>query len=270
LQPSGIEIFDPANVPQQFVELLLKLKVPYDIFIADAGLLGPHDAQPFAVTALGFPASDGRQAPSAKTGAREKETDWVKYWRKIAEGARQIIAPCAHAEAFAAGILPGRPIKMIACPAEKPAQNLRKVQKSDSTHLAFVPIRSCAHEQWLMSAIARKFIGLRPDLTFTVLGTSLDDMGLMHSGNVFVTGPVNVEELPNLLTALSASHLFVCTTRPLFGHPILNAAHSSSLPTAYFDWSKGRIKPKKRDLAIDPNASLDDIIDALSRWMPTP
>jgi hypothetical protein len=121
-----------------------------------------------------------------------------------------------------------------------------------------------------MSAIARKFIGLRPDLAFTVLGTSLDDMGLMHSGNVFVTGPVNVEELPHLLTALSVSHLFVCTTRPLFGHPILNAAHSSSLPTAYFDWSKGRIKPKKRDMAIDPNASHDDVIDALSRWMPTP
>ena len=46
MQPSRIELLDPANIPFQLVDLLLELKVPYDIFVADAGLLGPH-GEPF-------------------------------------------------------------------------------------------------------------------------------------------------------------------------------------------------------------------------------
>ncbi len=48
LRPSGIEILDPANVPPALLNLLIKLKIPYDIVIADAGLLGPPAAQPSA------------------------------------------------------------------------------------------------------------------------------------------------------------------------------------------------------------------------------
>src|SRR5262245_31490997 len=45
LGPSRIEFLDPINTPFQLVDLLLSLKVPYDLFIADGGLLGvqnPH------------------------------------------------------------------------------------------------------------------------------------------------------------------------------------------------------------------------------------
>ena len=272
-RPSGIEILDPANVPQQLVELLLTLKVPYDIFIADAGLLGPRDAQPIAIAALESPAGNGQRVPSAKTGAevgKEEETNWVKRWRTIADGARRILVPCPQAEAFAASILPQHAIEAIARPAEKRGRNPRRVRELDSRHLAFVPVRSCAHEQRLMSAVTRKFIALQPDLSFTIIGTTLDDMGLMRGGNAFVTGAVAAEDFEHLIAALGVRHLFVSMTRPLFGHPTLNAVHSSSLATAYFDWSMGRIKPKKQDLAIDPRSSLDHIIDALSRWMLKP
>ena len=36
---SRIEFLDPANTPLELVDLLLKLKLPYDMYIADAGLL---------------------------------------------------------------------------------------------------------------------------------------------------------------------------------------------------------------------------------------
>jgi hypothetical protein len=89
----------------------------------------------------------------------------------------------------------------------------------------------------------------------------------MRGGNVFVTGAVGAEEFERLVDALGVGQLFVNTTRPLFGHPVLSAVRSSPLPTAYFDWSMGRIRAKKKDLPIDPRSSLDDIISALSRWM---
>ena len=47
MQPSRIEFLDPANVPLSLVDLLLRLNVPYDILIADAGLLGPRNKQAY-------------------------------------------------------------------------------------------------------------------------------------------------------------------------------------------------------------------------------
>ena len=39
-EPSRIEFLDPTNTPFTLVDLLLSLNVPYDVFIADAGLIG--------------------------------------------------------------------------------------------------------------------------------------------------------------------------------------------------------------------------------------
>ncbi|HYA60035.1 MAG TPA: hypothetical protein VED85_06730 [Burkholderiaceae bacterium] len=89
----------------------------------------------------------------------------------------------------------------------------------------------------------------------------------MRRTNAFVTGLVGAEEFDNVINALGLGHLFVSATQPLFGHPVVTAARSSSLPTAYFDWSGGRIKAEKKDLPLNPHTSLDEITDRLSRWI---
>ena len=43
LQPICIEVFDPVNIPISLFELLLKLNIPYDMFIADSSLLGTNE-----------------------------------------------------------------------------------------------------------------------------------------------------------------------------------------------------------------------------------
>jgi hypothetical protein len=262
MQLSRFEILDPANVPFLLLDLLLKLKIPYDIFIADAGLLGPHNtpACGAALQSLAAPAIDrSREVP---------EQDWTDRWRMIADGAQRILVPCSEAEDFAASLLPRRTFEKIERPDGSRSRAKRKTSKAAAFRLGFLPVRSCAHEQWLMSEIAHRFGANRPEVAITVIGTALDDIGLMRCGNTFVTGAVNPEEFEHLVDALDLGYLFISTTRPLFGHPILSSALSSSLPTAYFDWSMGRIKPKKTNLPIDPRSSLDDIVGGLSRWMP--
>ena len=272
MQPSRIEILDSTNVPFRLVDLLLKLKVPYDIFIADAGLLGPHSEQRFiaALRSLEPHENDGRRKVSAKSGAEPEGPDWVDRWRKIADGAQRILVPCTEAEAFAASVVPQHTIAKIERSDTRRRRAKRTKQKTTVGHLGLVPVRSCAHEQWLMSEIARRFGAMRPEVAIAVIGAALDDIGLMRSSNAFVTGMVTADEFDREVDALGLGYLFVSTTQPLFGHPMLSVALSSSLPTAYFDWSMGRIKPKKEDLPIDPRSSLDDIIGALSRWMPKP
>jgi GT2 family glycosyltransferase len=259
MQPSRIEIFDPAKIPVPLVNALLRLKVPYDIFIADSGLLGPNSAQHSAAAV---------RLGSCQSDAKQRGLAWVNPWRKIADGAQHILVPCPMAEAFATRFLPHQTIKRVGRSAVKGSRNTHAGGKRAMPHLAFVPVRSCAHEQWLMREITHKFNVMRPDVSLTIMGTTLDDLGLMRSRNVFATGAVAAEEFEHLIGALGISQLFVSTTRPLFGHPILYATHSSNLPMAYFDWSKSGIKSKKRDLAISPRSSLNDITGALNEWMP--
>ena len=270
MQPSRIEFLDPANVPLLLVDLLLSLNVPYDILIADAGLLGPRNKQGIAATA-GFISADdtiGRRERPLGSEAEPDDGDWADRWREIAQGAQRILAPCPQAAALAAGILPGRAIDQISkFTRGKISRAKRKPRKAATHHLGLVPVRSCAREQWLMTEIARRLSRMLPTVSITVVGATLDDIGLMHRSNAFVTGTVHPDEFEREVDSLGLGHLFISTTEPLFGHPILSVAHSSHLPTGYFDWSAGRIKPRRRDLSIDPRASLDDIVGALCRWM---
>ena len=270
LQPSRIEILDPAKVPFRLVDVLLSLNVPYDIFIADAGLLGRGSERLIAAAAELFGAHDtkrGHKRP-AEPAVEPDCKDWADRWRKIADSAQRILAPCPQAEFLAAGILPKRSIEMIGSSTERKSNRAaRKPGKAAARRLGLVPVRSSAHEQWLISEIERRLSGVSPTISITVIGTTLDDIGLMRGGNAFVTGTVYPEEFEHECESLRLGYLFISATQPLFGHPILSVAHSSPLPTAYFDWSGGHIKPRKRDLPIDPSSSLDEIIRALCRWM---
>ena len=134
-----------------------------------------------------------------------------------------------------------------------------------------MPVRSCAHELWFINEIVLCVRArVQPDISFTVLGATFDDLILMRSGSVFVTGAIEAGEFDHMADAYGVGQLLVSTTRPLFGHPILSAVRSSHLPTAYFDWSSGHIKANKNDLPIDPGASMEEIVETLGQWMHSP
>jgi O-antigen biosynthesis protein len=262
-----IEIVDPVNAPPALVDLLLALQVPYDIFITDSGLVTPDNEQLFAnaVRPLVARASRRNGAPIELADA-PKFPNCAGRWRKIAEGAERIIVPCAEARAFAAAVLPPEIVHKISIPARKQRRAPPMTRTAGSGKLGLVPVRCCAHEQWLMSELARAFSRIRPEVSVSIIGAALDDIDLMRAADAFVTGAVKADEFGRIAASLGLTHLFVSATRPLFGHPILTAARLSPLPIAYFDWSAGSLKPNRNDLAIDPNASLDQLIGALNQW----
>jgi O-antigen biosynthesis protein len=266
-EPSRIEILDPANTPFQLIDLLLNLKVPYDIFIADGGLLGRYNGQILATAVRCLATQESDKSCDGSCGAAEETGNWTDRWQRITEGAQRIVVPCARAEAFAASFLPQHTVDRIDRSYERRHSAKRKRRKGAVCHLGFVLVRSCAHEQWLVSETARQLSRLRPDMLMTVIGAALDDIGLMRSSNAFVTGAVDPEEFEDLVDALGVGHLFVSAARPVFGHPTLSIAFSSCLPTAYFDWSAGQCVPIKQDLAIDPRSSFAELIGALDRWI---
>ncbi|MGA2795230.1 MAG: glycosyltransferase, partial [Roseiarcus sp.] len=111
LRPSRIEILDPSRLPVPLANLLLELKVPYDLFIADAGLLD-RSSDPVPPIAMGSRASGPRRGASRAKPATDA-APWRANWRTIADKAGRILAPCGQAEAFAATILPERKILRV-------------------------------------------------------------------------------------------------------------------------------------------------------------
>jgi GT2 family glycosyltransferase len=269
IEPARIEIVDPAHAPFGLVMTLLKLNVPCDIFIADAGLLGPEDAHPCVEAVRSFLAAqpNRRRDGTNKVEVGPPHQEWQNFWQEIVADAEGIVAPCAHAQAFGAAMLPRRTIHKIGSSTGRNRGRKRADKPLVNGRLGFVPVRSGVHEQWLMDQVARAFSRIRPDLSISIVGATPDDMSLMQNANTFVTGTVDAGDVERLTASLGLERIFITTTRPLFGHPVISAIQSCSLPIAYFDWSRGRNKPAKDDLPIDSSASLEELVDALSEWM---
>ena len=119
----------------------------------------------------------------------------------------------------------------------------------------------------MIGAIAAAMRSSNPEAAITVVGATLDDLRLMQIGNVFVTGIVDPPDFNWVAKSYGLQALFIAAARPIFGHPTIELALACGLPVAYFDWSMGRLKPRKGDLALDPGTSFADMITLLGRWM---
>jgi GT2 family glycosyltransferase len=268
IAPSRIEFLDPANTPFRLTKLLSGLNIAYGLYIADAGLLGRHNEDSFVSAIRCIDSCKSNRPRQIRERDATGRAGWISRWREIAEGAHDIVVPSPEAETFAISVLPRSIGNKIDRAYKKRQPGTRKLNQAKGCHLGLVPVRSCAQEQRLMAEIARRLGRIRSDMSITVVGAALDDIDLMQRSNAFVTGMVRAEEFDRLAEVLDINNLFISTTRPIFAHPILSATTGTGLPTAYFDWSAGRLEPKAEDLPIRPGASLDDLVASLNRWMP--
>ena len=268
MKPSRIEIADPANIPRLLLDGLIALDIPYDILVADAGLLSDNHIPSFGGSRGSRPPKGTIRSSSEGRCEVDSETaHHAKYLRDIVARAGRLLAPCPQAEAFVAHYFVTRPVARLEIGGSRRRAN-RTTGNYESRHrLGIIPIRSCVDEQQLMRDIA---IGLNTCCSTSstvVIGGTLDDLGLMRIGNTFVTGSVDVSEIDHICRAHALGSLFLCITRPLFGHPLQSSAQASGLPLAYFDWSNGRCMPRSNDLLLDPLAPIAEVIGALTKWM---
>jgi GT2 family glycosyltransferase len=263
LRPTRIEILDPTRVPLPLIDLLLDLGVPYDVFIADAGWFDRGD-EAFCLSAI----RSARRRGAALNTVLSIDSSGVPNQRlhDIVEAAERILVPCEHAHTLAASFLPQLRSWRIQPTGIDLSRRAKRPQKPTGPRLGLLPLRGCAEEQWLMSEVACALRITRPDVSLTILGATLDDIGLMRFGNTFVTGAVQPAELQHLVKMYELQSLFVSVTRPVFGHPLLVHCFRCSLPLAFFDWSMGRLTLTQGDLALDPRSSLTDIVTALGDW----
>src|SRR5262249_10832073 len=148
-------------------------------------------------------------------GGREATEGWLNMVR----GAQRILVPCEHAEAFAMRFLRKLGSWKIEASGGQLHRRIRCTGEPTGARVGLLPLRGCVEEQWLMTQVACALRDIRPDVSLTVVGATLDDLDLMSIGNTFVTGAVEPEEFELVVKAYDLGCLFVSVARPIFGHP---------------------------------------------------
>ena len=274
-RPCRIEFLDPASTPGDLAEALCGLGLPYDFFVADAGLAdaGLADAGsdvPALASALrsgGW--APGPPVPPAARAAHDGDVPAQQIWARLADGADQILVPCRRSEGFARRFLSKRnAAKLRRAPLY--GRTVRVPPPTGYTRIGFVAVRASAYELKLMRETARLLKDVDPQIMIVVLGDTLDDLGLMRFGNVFVSGAVSRLDLPRLVRQYRLDRILPAFGPPLFGHPVVEAALDCGLPAAYPDWSLGASRPRRGDLAINPLLSCREIAAAVAGWIAAP
>lgn len=256
-----IEIAGPRNIPAFLMQSILSLSLQHDLLMIDAGLICPRDIQ--------FDAAMLSTSLFYVNDRSNVGLDGRSSWRKVAESADSLLVPCRQAEAFASQLFPGKTLSRVetfripekAAPVPCTARRL---------NLAFILLRGTARDYIMIRNILYEIRLLQQKIFVVIVGETIDDESLMQEHQIFVTGPVDALELPELIVRYDIGTLFAFTSEPLFGHPMMLAAERTRLPLAYFDWSGGQCRARLGELAIDPALSLKNISILISQWIERP
>jgi GT2 family glycosyltransferase len=262
---SRIEFTDPLSTPIDLAEDLCRLSIPCDCLIADGGLssLGHDLALAQVVRALRGCEQSAPESDPETNCAVEKR--FAQVWSHVVGSADRIWVPSVEAQIFASRFLPSAQARKLELLAQPSAASGR-LSPVPSGRVGFVPMRTSSYELRLLREIAYSMKITHPQVFIVVIGKTLDDIGLMRFGNVFVTGRVALNEVSELIRLYQITAVVTAIGAPLFGHPIVDVTKRCGLPTAYFDWSFDACEAVPGDLALNPALSSREIATELVSW----
>lgn len=273
LAPQRIEIVDPRAIGPELVTEMFGTGVALDFLVVNAGLLCPRGAtlmfsQERSTSPEEFTLNEGWRVRTG-TIARKRARTWRDTWLSHVMRGGRLLVPDDDAAAFAARFFPGARIERIPPPepSEEPAATHEGTLASPPPRLGLLPIETSPDSYRELAAICAHVTRERPSLDIVVLGRTLDDLGLMKSEQVFVTGDVPAGELPAAVVRHRVSHLMIGPRQPLFGHPLQLAARTLPRPVAWFDWARNGGTAHSEGLRLKVELDADAVAKELVRWI---
>ena len=238
LRPDGIEVYD-------------------SVAFADLGF----DPSTSAIDLIVIDAA----ALANRTG--EITASAVATWRAIATQARRIIAPDPAAISFATATWPDCAAKIQPIAAASPGI-VTPATDGQFPRLGVVLLNETANCRALVRTLAATLVrGPDGAPAVVVLGSTADDLGLMQSGGVMITGTCEPSEIEMLCDIHKLTHLFAVTSGAHFGSIVEAAASATGRPMARFDWSPAADRVRLPDLWIAPLADDATVCRTVAEWM---
>ena len=169
--------------------------------------------------------------------------------QRLLTDASRIVPTDSMAEAFAEHAF-GHWSKVRARGVLDPRHAATAAVATRSTLGVLAPTQSATVDRLLIS-IGRNFAAARSSAEIVVLGSCLDDLAVMAAGNVFVTGPMKVEEYDRAIARYGVGRI-LSPYRDRQFWMFDEGFEISQLPRAYFDWSFGVVPRVGSHLALDP------------------
>lgn len=268
LRPSHCEIVDVVQLPASLLQTFASMKIPIDIWIADAALAPRQLPQRNPIMAT----NTSRDAfPQLATDALREIS-----LGQLVTAARRLLVSTAMAAGFAAAALPASQAKLSHVAFEhldgldlvdlgSVNLDLADPGLSGLPTLVMVPTRSSAGEFAVIRQTADAM--RRSRISIVIAGATLHDLQLMSLENIFVTGAIQPAELGRALQSYDVRWMLTDFDRPLFGHPLIEAVRASRTPVAYVDWSSGAGQLRPGDLAMAPEASAAQMAAVVRTWI---
>jgi GT2 family glycosyltransferase len=262
-----LEIFDAPALPDALLAELVALETRVEVICADLEWFrGP-------LTVLEGKCREGEleapcadcdanfRATSGYSGEDARRRDRLSLALRRADAVRALDR---MGEAFARRVFKGKTVVFDeaarfdgtsgrARPGERPVLGV------------LAPVPSAAVDR-LVAGLARLLAASGIDAAIVVLGRCVDDLGLMATGNVFVTGPAAAGEHARLVAQYRIGALASLYRSAFFGE-VDRLARASGLPKAYFDWSFGALPVEADDLTLDPRICDEKAASSIAFWL---
>ncbi|MGA2539707.1 MAG: glycosyltransferase, partial [Terracidiphilus sp.] len=235
-----IEIHHLLGVPSPIIGALMRLGVPYDIYLHDYSWICPRIALiDGSGKYCGEPALAECEACIRNHGSEMEESLTVALLRersaKLLLDARRVIVPSSDARERFARYFPEREFETT--PWEL-MPNLAFEPRPSSAYRARVAVIGgigIPKGYKVLLDCARDAAARNLDLQFIVIGYTVDDQALLDTGRVFVTGPYRDEEVGMLLDRERCNVAFIPSISPETWCYSLTHAITRNLPIIAFN-----------------------------------
>ena len=267
---SRIELFDPLSLEHVVLAAIFRLGVRVEIAAGDLEWATPLQAAFDGPCRA--PDAPGPCAPCAEGASQGEAADAIRPRRL--ERKRRILA---RAEAF-------RPLDRMSEQAARhifgdasfapfveppiearPLPSFPSLPRARRGALAVVaPLRDARADR-LLVALGRALQKKDDSARVVVFGACVDDLAVMRAGDVFVSGPVEQDEIERLLRQYDVAALMSPYRTGLFGQ-IDRMSRAFALPKACFDFSFGKLALEDGDLALDPRLCDAKAASRIAQW----
>lgn len=183
----------------------------------------------------------------------------------LLNAASRLLAPTRTAAALARGRVSKRPVHFK--PLATASLGLPDPKPDGIRTLAIIPVSPSPTAWRTIRTLAIRLHRADKPVPIVVAGTTFDDLQLMSFPNLFVTGRVDLGDLGEVLAMHNPGWLLTDFDGPLFGHPLVEATRKADCAVAYRDWSNGKQRRRRGDLAIAPHADEAALADAVASWI---
>ena len=262
-----VEVFDAPSLPESLLESLFALEARIELICADLEWFG-RLPQPYGGSCRGKATRetcDSCEAIFLPKATDSEEGVQLRNRLSLALTHADAIKPLDRmGDAFSRRIFKAKAVSLDESPA--PAALTRTGLDVEVRTLGVLAPVPSAMTDRLVLRLGRLLAREGRATKIVVVGRCIDDLALMATGNVFVTGPAAPDEYERLVAQFDIGALLSADRTAFFGL-LDRLALATGAPKAYFDWSFGALERQERDLSIDPRICDEKAIDAIASWL---